>query len=230
MRKQRIFPAALLLCLCIALPATAQTSDVPVTTIIEGNGVGTSPTLHIQSDLAGAYKNSKTVQSVIQSIGDWVLNTASSSRSTRKALVDFRDPVSDSGPNGGAPVAPFAHQQVQARFISKCAEYGNSMFTLAGGMTMNCPLVVRFNYGGSEYRIQMNPVNYSETNYVDITCTGTNAASQCNQWRIEPSAIQADGQRKNVAKLVRLVTSKGKTIEENLGDFYLSFVINVTNP
>jgi len=140
----------------MALSATAQTGDVPVTTLIEGNGVDMSPTLHIQSDLAGAYQNSKTVQSVIQSIGDWVLNTAYSSRSTRKALVDFRDPVPNSGPNGGAPAAPFAYQQVQARFISKCSEYGNSMFTLAGGMTTNCPLVVRFDYGGSTYRIQMN--------------------------------------------------------------------------
>jgi hypothetical protein len=33
-----------------------------------------------------------------------------------------------------------------------------------------------------------------------------------------------------VLRLVRFYTSRGKDIEENHGDFYMSFSINMTNP
>ncbi len=55
-------------------------SDIPVTVTIDGLGVNTS-TLRIQSDLAGVYRNSSSLQSMIQGIGDWefdMLNFSSS--------------------------------------------------------------------------------------------------------------------------------------------------------
>src|SRR5262249_49467466 len=100
--------------------------------------------------------------------------------------------------------------------------------------TLITPLVFRFDLNGNTYRIWMNSQSYPETNYGVITCTGVvdpnnPSTSQCNQWRIEPSVTQPDGQRKNIAKLVRAYTSKGRAIEEDHGDFYMSFSISFTN-
>jgi len=66
-----------------------------------------------------------------------------------------------------------------------------------------------------------------------VRCVGvvSSTNSQCNHWTIEPSVTQPDGQLKNIAKLVRVTTGKGnKIIEEDHGNFYLSFSIDITNP
>src|SRR6266576_265806 len=131
-------------------------SDTPVTTTIDGLGVDTLPTLRVQSDQLGAYKNSSSLQSILQAaLGDWVLDTLNyNSSPQRKVLIDFRDPVPGSGPNGGAPTAPFAYQSVRARFIAKCSQYGVDMRTIAGGATVYCPLAIAFDdAGGVRYRL-----------------------------------------------------------------------------
>src|SRR5262249_5650264 len=149
----------------------------------------------IQSDQLGAYKNSSSVQSVIQAIGAWVLDTNLSSSSTRSVLIDFRDPVPGSGPNGGAPIAPFAFAQVKGRLIAKCNDYGGNMLSMSGlGSTLTCPLAVSFSYGSDSYRINMNYLNFPEVNPVVVTCIGTDSSSNCNQWKIEPSVTQPDGE------------------------------------
>src|SRR5947207_11425769 len=104
-------------------------SDTPVTSTIDGLGVDTLPTLRIQSDQLGSYKNSSSLQSILQaSLGDWVLDTLNyNSSPQRKVLIDLRDPVPGSGPNGGAPIAAFAYQSVRARLIAKCRQYGVDM-------------------------------------------------------------------------------------------------------
>jgi hypothetical protein len=202
---------------------TRCVSDVPVTTTIEG-------TYRIQGDLLGSYQNGiDSVQSVLQGCsGDWVLDTSSSP--TRKVLVDFRDPV----PNSGA-TPPFLYNQVPARLIAQ-AHYTSSASIL--GMkglnsTLLSPLSVAFDYGGSSFGLRMNPNNWPQTNYALVTCTGVvdpanPATSLCNQWRIEPSVTQPDGERKSIAHLERL--PKGRPVSESHGDFYMSFAISVTNP
>jgi hypothetical protein len=72
----------------------------------------------------------------------------------------------------------------------------------------------------------MREVNH---NWVQITCVATDANSNCNQWKIEPSVTQLDGERKNVTKLLK-VASKPNQSDVDMGDFYLSFSIHVTNP
>lgn len=206
-------------------------SDVPVTTTIEGLGVDTSPALRVQSDQAGSYKNSSSLQSVLQAtFGDWVLDMINfPSSPQRKALVDLRDPVPGSL-NGGAPAPPFAYQLVRARFIAKCNEYGGDMRTIPGGATIYCPLAIAFDdAGGVRYRLNMNPNNFIGTNPVQITCVATDANAKCNQWKIEPSATQLNGERKNVAKLLKVAT-KPRQADQDMGDFYLSFTMNLTNP
>lgn len=56
-----------------------KTSDTPVTSIIDGNGADTLPTLRVQSDLLGAYQNissrNSSLQSILQAaLRDWELD------------------------------------------------------------------------------------------------------------------------------------------------------------
>lgn len=221
-------------------PSFAQkTSDVPVTSTI-ADVINSTP-MQIQSDGAGGYVNSRYVQSIVQgAAADWELDTNYSTSSTRNVWLDFSKPVSGSGPNGGAPVAPFAAGLAKVRFISKCHLYNVNMFTIPTGSTVNCPLTTGFNYGGYQYRLQMNPtigadVN-PETDYVNITCSAANASSQCIDWLIEPNGSKGGcatldcSVRQNIARLSKFVTSKGKTTEFNQGDFYVAFSIHLTNP
>src|SRR5438876_12324106 len=121
-------------------------SDTPVTSTIDGLGIDTLPTLRIQSDQLGSYKNSSSLQSILQAaLGDWVLDTINyNSSPQRKVLIDLRDPVPGSGPGGGAPVAPFAYQSVRARFIAKCSQYGVDMRTMQPNNLYGCPLAIAF--------------------------------------------------------------------------------------
>jgi hypothetical protein len=213
---------------------TGPPSPMAVNSMIAGYGIDSSPTYRIQSDQLGAYTNSKDVQSIIQGVGAWVLDTNYSSRSTRSVLLDFRDPIPGSGPSGARPVSPFAVQLVKARLIAICNFYGVSMLNMYGvGSNIVCPLAVAFDYNGSKYRLAMNSDNFPETQPVSITCMRVvdpaNATSQCNQWKIEPLGIQPDGQKKNVAKLLKVSTNAHQPDQDN-GDFYMSFAIDITNP
>src|SRR5215471_8266857 len=128
--KRRLMPVHVI-ALVLVLVATSLTfeagakggppqSDLPVTSIIDGNGVNTLPTLRVQSDLAGAYQNisskhSTALVSAIQGIGDWLLDMVNyDSSPQRRVLVDLRDPVPGSGPGGSAPAAPFAYHLARA--------------------------------------------------------------------------------------------------------------------
>ncbi|MFS8085760.1 MAG: hypothetical protein ACMG6H_09035 [Acidobacteriota bacterium] len=238
-RNFRRVPPAVLLLVLFATGLMLNTgakgkppSDTPVTTTIDGLGVDTLPTLRIQSDQLGAYRNSSSLQSLLQAtLGDWVLDMLNyTSSPQRKVLIDLRDPIPGSGPNGGAPIAPFAYQMVRARFITKCSEFGSDMRNIAGGATIYCPLAVAFDDPtGVRYRLAMNSNNFPEVNLVQVTCVTTNASAKCNQWKVEPSVTQLNGERKNVAKLLKVATKPRET-DQDYGDFYLSFTIHMTNP
>lgn len=238
MVNQKVLLAALLAWLLAPISALAQTSDVPVTTTIDDYEEAVAPKLHIQSDKKGIYPQTKDVESKIQAVGDWELTTNYTKFSLRSAYLEFSEPIPGSR-DGKDPVA-LPSQLYKARFISKCHEYGNSMFNITPGAAQPtpCPLIIRFDYGGSSYRIHMNPLTgyyvYPSTNYLNITCTAGDANSQCVQWKIEPSGTYtaADGtlKKRNVGRLVKLVTSKGQTTEVNQGEFYFSFLIMVSKP
>jgi len=234
----RLHAIALLLVLAatsIVLEARAKAgkapSDIPVTSTIDGLGVDTLPTLRIQSDQLGAYRNASSLQSIIQGIGDWELDMINfNSSPQRKALIDLRDPIPGSGPNGGAPTAPFAYQLVRARFITKCSQNGINMQSMQTNTSYFCPLALAFDdQSGVRYRLADNPINFSETNWVQVTCVGTDANAKCNQWKVEPSVTQLNGERKNVTKLLK-VAAKPNQSDQDMGDFYLSFTIHATNP
>ena len=142
MKRKRIFITVLVACLSGLFSAIApnnaasqKVSDLLVTSTIkdyqdvtDSNGVPQRLWLQIRSDGADGYKNSRSVQSIIQgTAGDWVLDTNFATSSTRSIFLDFSKPISGSGPNGGAP-APIHDRTGEGRIISKCHEAANSMF------------------------------------------------------------------------------------------------------
>ena len=207
-------------------------SDTPVTSTIDGLGIDTLPTVRIQSDQRGTYRNSSSLKSILQAaLGDWELDMLNyNSSPQRQVLIDLRDPVPGSGPNGGPPIAPFAYQFVRARFIAKCSEYGVDMRNMQPNNLYPCPLAIALDdASGVRYRLTMHANNFPEVNLMQVTCVTTDAAGKCNQWKMEPSVTQLDGERKNVTKLLKLATKPRQT-DQDMGDFYLSFTIHLTNP
>lgn len=220
--------------------AARGNADTPVSTYVVDSDSMIAPSLHIRSDGLGVYRNSSALISIVQgSAGAWVLDSDSPRNATRTLFLDFGQPVPGSGPNGGSPIAvPSALYEVYA--ISKCNVYNNSMWTLAPGASMACPLHIAFTYGAFRYAIQMNPFPAAdaqgapETQWATVTCLTPPGASACAQWRFTPSNTftAPDGtlQYRNVARLIKYVTTKNTTTNVNQGDFYLSFDIRVTNP
>ena len=210
-----------------SVQAAKPTPDVAVTSTLNNAGDITASTNNrIQSDNLGSYFNGvSSVQSVLQGgLGDWVLDTSNSS--TRSVLVDFRDPV----PPTSVTNAPFNWQFVHARLISKCSQVGVDYRTILLNSTVNCPLHAVFTFNGTSYRLTMNPSNDAASNFAKVTCTGVNASGPCNQWVINP-ITQADGTTvKSIAVLLRDTTVRGKTVTTNLGYFYMTFNIGITNP
>ena len=238
MNKTYIFIAVLVLSFGLAPAVFSQRTlkrAIPVTTTITGGGVIADPTIfnyRIQSDLLGPYRDGvNSVSNELQTGGDWRLDALNST--TRTMMFDFRDPVPGSNPNAPFNVANFPAMIETKSYLL----YGNGKVAGMTGLnsTLITPLVMRFDLNGIIHRVLMDSQRYPQTNYALITCTGVSDpnnpdTSPCNRWRIEPSVTQPDGQLKNIAKLVRVTTSKGKTTEIDLGNFYLSFLIDITNP
>jgi hypothetical protein len=197
-------------------PAT----DTAATTTIQ-NSDGSGTFFRIQSDGLGSYSNGvNSVSSVIQAIGDWAIDTKSSS--VRKAYIDFGDPVIP-----GDQSAPFASANVPFRIISKCLDSGIKMQNFTLNQSVNCPFSLTFDYGTSSYAVRMNEVNVG-TEPVNWTCLAV-SSGKCVSWQMVPSVVQADGQRKVKAQLIRLANGK-KNPEQTLGQFYFAFEIDVTTP
>jgi hypothetical protein len=233
-------------------PLPTQTRLVPDAALASATGNATTavsatladadptiaPSLQITSDGGGVYKNSNSLVSVIQSIGDFVLDSYNAKNSTRTIHLDFSRPIAGSGVDGGDAVG-IPSGNYKFHLISKCHLYGNSFLTIAAGATMTCPLHIGGIYVGTqEYAVQMNPyvsaadTAWAETNYANVACNS--AAMSCASWTLTPSGTAPDGSRANVAALLsyQRTTAKGKTTTTIVkqGDFWMSFRIGVTNP
>ena len=221
--------AALLLCLTtLDIGRNAQAGrtspDTPVTSTLEITGAITSGSNYrIQGDGLGAYFNGvSSVSSILQGpSGDWVLDTTGSE--TRTVLIDLRASV----PNSGAQQI-FAYENLPMRIIVKCHEAITGSFpAMKLNQTLSCPTGIAFTYAGTQYGLIMSSgpgsdVDYAETNNPQVTCTAVNSTSnQCIGWTI--ACIPAG---ENIARL-RKPFRGGYA---NLGDFYLTFQFNVTDP
>jgi hypothetical protein len=225
--------AALLLCLpSLDIGGNTRAGrtppDTPVTSTLETTGEITSSTNYrIQGDGLGSYFNGvSSVSSILQgSSGDWVLDTTGST--TRTVLIDLRAPV----PNSGAQQI-FAYENLPARIIVKCHEAIPSSFpAMKLNQTLSCPTGIAFTYAGTQYGLIMSSgpnsdVDYAETNNPQVTCTAVSSTTnQCVAWTITPIQ-QAGGTVENIARLRKPLRGG----YANLGDFYLTFQFNVTNP
>ena len=217
-----LLSVALLTCASVAYRTTAAKPlvDAPATSSIADVDVATGAPYRIGSDGLGNYKNgTNSVSSIVQGVGDWVLDTKPST--LRKARVDLGDPASP----GGNP--PFQAAVVPVRFISKCGSWGFFMPGMAVGQQLNCPLAVSIVYNGTTYALRSSE-NYGGTESVRWTCLARNS-TKCVRWQMVPGTVQPDGQRKIVMQLLKPAT-KPRDVEQLLGQYYISFDIGVTTP
>jgi hypothetical protein len=216
-------------------------TDTPVSTYVADSDTGVAPSLQVRSDGLGVYRSSNTLTSIIQPIGAWVLDSQNPRNSTRTLFLDFSQPIAGSGPGGGDPTAvPSALYKVYV--IAMCNAYNNSLWALAPGATMECPLHIAFSAGGVNYAVQMNPRPTSadpngapETDSATVTClTPASGPGPCTEWKLTPTGtfVAGDGSLnyRNVARLIKYVSSKNGTTNVSQGDFYFSFAIRLTNP
>jgi hypothetical protein len=203
-------------------------ADVPVTSTLNDAGdVIAGTNYQVQNDGSLSYFNGvASVSSIIQgSSGDWVLDTTTSR--TRTILIDLRQAIPGSG---AAP--PFAYELLPVRIITKCSEARTGGFpAMTLDETLSCPTGISFQYGGNQYGLMMasgpnSDVNYAETSNPQVTCTSV-SGSKCNKWTVLPIQ-QADGTIRNIGRLRKPI--KGKIPFAFLGDYYVSFNIEVTNP
>ena len=232
--SQNIFVISVLVPLALLGALTASSShsspDISVTSTLNVAGSivpdpGTN--YRIEGDGNGQYYNGvSSVSSVLQgSSGDWILDTTSSR--TRTILIDLRQPVA-----GSNVQQIFAYEYSPVRIIVKCSEAISGSFSaMKLNQTLSCPTGISFQYAGVSYGLMMSSgpnsdIDYVETNNSRVTCTGLNSsASQCNAWTIAPIQ-QANGPIENIARL-RQPLRNGFA---NLGDFYVTFNWNITNP
>ena len=212
----------LLLILVVALAGTAlgqkpPKGDTPATSVLQDDLDGS--VTRVGNDGLGSYTNgTDSVVSIVQGIGNWVLDTKTSS--LRRVRVDLGDPVS-----GTNPSPPFQAAYVPVRFISKCTI---SIFTLEVDQITLCPLAISLDYNGTTYALRSESTNYPGTEPVTWTCRARNSA-KCVSWRMLPSAVQADGQRKIVMQLLKPATSR-RSSDQLLGRFYISSDLWLTTP
>jgi hypothetical protein len=241
MSRHSVAVAVLAFAALTAGPFAQARKDVPVTSRISDYDTGIAPALQIQSDGAGAYPNSSTLVSVLQDPGAWRLDSLTPRSATRRIYLGFNRAISGSGPAGADPIVP-PSGMYKAAVYAKCngANYGTDMLRLAPGATIPCPLRVEFDVAGQRYWLRMNPFAneegyFPETNWVDVTCIHPTAgAGPCTQWRIVPNGTHEAGdgtiERRNVAVLLKVTTSKARTTFEKVGDFHVSFLFLVSRP
>ncbi len=213
-----------------------KSTTTPVTSTVLDLDANFMPySIHSDSIASGIYKNGvDSVISQLQSSQEWELSALSSP--ARTMYVNFKSPVDPNNMN-----APLTEGWVMGRFVTKCYLRWNTTngpgYPAVGNMTgldstRACPMVFRFDLNGVTYRVEMNSVQYAGTDEALITCTGVvSGTSNCNQWRIEPNGSDpVTGQKRNLVRLIKLATVKGKTTDQILGDYYMTFNVGISNP
>ncbi len=214
------FSLTVILGLLFIIGAAKPPTNPPATSTIADLDANTGTVFKIGNDSLGPYRNDvDSVVSVVQNIGNWEMDTNPSI--LRRVRLDLGDPVPNSGAN-----PPFQAAFVPLRFISKCT---TSIFTLAVNQSISCPLALgAINYNGTKYALRSEQANYPGTEPVTWKCLARNS-TKCVSWRMTPSAIQADGERKIVMQLL-IPASRPRDPDILLGRFYMSFDIAVTTP
>lgn len=225
-----MFRAAVFIGFGLSLTA-APAKNVSVNSMVLDYAADVAPRLNIQSDGLGSYIPAANLVSQIQAIGDWELDARNPKNATRKIYMDFSQPIAGSAPGGGNPTSP-PSGMYKFRAMAKCSLYGNGLLGFSAGATKTCPLYVGIDYGGTTWRLVMDPYTaangpFPQTDYATVTCIyPASGTSACSQWKFTPSGtyVAADNTvtYRNRAKLLEVPTS-GNPIDH--GDFYVSFEI-----
>lgn len=212
----------------------STSSNIPVTSVVNDTGVVADGTNYrVQSDGVSFYYSNGVdgVSSNLQEgrkcgslCGDWVLDTTAST--TRTVLVDLRDPLP------GTTSTPFSYAVLPTRIIVKCSQAQSGSFPgMSLDQTLSCPMFVRFyTPDGNSYRLVMSSgpnagYDLPETNNARVTCNAVSSGA-CTAWTVVPIQQPNSGPVENIARLEQVT----KRSFVNLGDFYVTFQINVTNP
>lgn len=208
---------------CI-IPVTTTISDVDsngLTATIAGDGLGP----YVNSlDGATSWLTSNGYNGI--EYGDWQFGIYDSTvRNVSESLL-ADDAVSAGDPHYTAPANPpfWGTQALKAHIEVKCTLVNKNMLTMTAGQTFTCPLPHKFNYGGTDFRLDAAPSwsHYPETTDVEVRCNTTDAGG-CNDWFIDPISLT-----EAVGRLVAPAIKHNPAVNE--GDFYMRFHIHITRP
>ena len=211
-----VMTLAFALATLVSAAKPAANTATPVTSTLHGGPVqpdAMAVNNRILSDGNGAYINGASgVVSVLQPVGDWELDASASS--FRRIVLDFRH-------RAGTQTAPFDLVTVGGRIISKCFQAG-SYRAMSAGSSQDCTIAISFTHADARYRLVMNS-NFPGLQLAQVSCEASDA-SGCSAWRVLPVGVNpANGEAANVAKLLLLTTVKGKEVQTDLGNYYMSF-------
>jgi hypothetical protein len=213
---------------CVTL-AAAPVRDVPVISIVDGDGPG-DLTQTFQSDGLGPYvhtaKGSSGVESHIQAGGDYELDLYYFTSNRR---LSYR--FAPENLVGGSALAS-GLITTQGRLIMKCGSSTNNMTTMVEGATLHCPMAGRFDWNNRAYLTRMGGVGYPNSTLPTIACTGTSGGT-CAAWTISSCQQPTDPEtgscdNAGVMTILEERTVKGKVTETWVGDFTMHFRIAAT--
>ena len=213
---------------CVTLSA-APVRDVPVVSIIEGDGSG--DVVHtLQSDGLGAYvhtaRGSSGVESHLQEGGDYELDVYYFTSNRRLSYKFAAENLLSGNPLASGLIT------TKGRLIIKCGSSTDNMLTMVEGATLHCPMAGRFDWNNRVYLTRMGGVGYPNSTAPTIACTGTSGGT-CAAWTISSCQLPTDpatGSCDNLGVMTVLEerTAKGKVVEIWVGDFTMQFRVAAT--
>jgi hypothetical protein len=209
--------------------AAAPPRDVPVISIIDGDGPG-DPTRTVQSDGLGPYvhtvKGSTGVESHIQSGGGYELDVYYFTSNRRLGYRFAAENLVSGSPLASGLIT------TRGRLIMKCDSTTGNMLTMVEGATLQCPMAGRFDWNTRPYLTRMGGVGYPNSTPPTITCTATSGGA-CAAWTISSCQQPTDPVTGScgsagVMSIFEERTVKGKVTETWVGDFTMHFRIAAT--
>ncbi len=206
-----------------------STGTTVTSTVFDQNAASESYRIHSDFPRTGTQMYFHGVDSVVSQLpGYYELSALSST--ARTLFVDFGDPVV-----AGTSVPPevlggATSGYVPGRFISKSS--GIDKLTGVGSTLISGLPFVFTGADGQHYQVRMNSANEPGTDDGVFTCIHVNGSNQndpaalCNGWSARPATESG----KAVGRLTRTATVRGKTVTTYLGDYYMTWYLEFTNP
>ncbi len=201
----------------------------------------------IQSDtlLNGQYKASATTKVTTKIASNlqgnfWILTTYYTTRKgiqagDRFVWFDLTEPEL-----ANQPAPPITSDFVQAQLVANCYKDGVDLLTMQISAPLAPPQECRGSFrfqttDGKAFRLAFQPQNYSETDRMGVRCTVRNTANTaCNAWTISPIGNRVnpdpleDRNPKSLVRLVQIDPSSEAILNDQLGNYYVSFFISMT--